>query len=358
MWMVAADGIPTRKAHKENIILLNPASRRDIMVRCNTLPDRKLYLVSSKSDTYSHNHVWWVGPILEIIVEDRPLIFDEHSGQALDLTKDEVQSRFVLPDERRPCYLKDLSQASSTPVVASEPCPLVLAPRDDESVAYHFRMTFKGDTDAVNGVPFGKTMEGTRRTYSNMPAAIERSTDWFDHLVSHSMPLDMVQEWHIRNFGHPFHLHTYPFQIVGSKRNQAGSTWFSGDYQGFRMNEFYDVVGSLHRPEQVAQMYSNNGGDLVVRIHPTDYCGVIVYHCHIPGHEDNGMMSIAKALCPAAKRAWTKLKAVTRLGRAWRAKGGCSNCPAQLEQPEETEPPKTDDREEVEEPPRKKQRHH
>jgi FtsP/CotA-like multicopper oxidase with cupredoxin domain len=76
-----------------------------------------------------------------------------------------------------------------------------------------------------------------------------------------------AEEWAIRNtsvMDHPFHLHVWPFQIVGGPPT-AG--W----------------KDTVNVPA---------GTTVTIRIPFTDLTGRTVYHCHILDHEDLGMMGV------------------------------------------------------------------
>jgi FtsP/CotA-like multicopper oxidase with cupredoxin domain len=82
--------------------------------------------------------------------------------------------------------------------------------------------------------------------------------------------LGTVQEWTIVNHTdetHPFHMHTYPMQVMSS---DGVPVPFDGDQ---------DEVVLPRR------------GYVVIRIHFTGYTGLTVFHCHILAHEDAGMMA-------------------------------------------------------------------
>ncbi len=77
--------------------------------------------------------------------------------------------------------------------------------------------------------------------------------------------LGQVEEWTIRNdtpMDHPFHLHTWPFQVID---DPATPGW----------------KDTVNVPAD---------GEVRIRIPLTDYTGTTVYHCHILDHEDLGMM--------------------------------------------------------------------
>jgi suppressor of ftsI len=82
--------------------------------------------------------------------------------------------------------------------------------------------------------------------------------------------LNTVEDWTIVNHTderHPFHMHTYPMQVVGIN----GVPQIFNGYQD-------EVVLPPH-------------GYVEVRIDFRRYTGITVFHCHILAHEDAGMMA-------------------------------------------------------------------
>ena len=77
----------------------------------------------------------------------------------------------------------------------------------------------------------------------------------------------VVEEWVIRNassMDHPFHLHTWPFQIVGAS---AEAGW-----------------------KDTVNVPANS--EVRIRVPFVNFSGRTVYHCHILDHEDLGMMGV------------------------------------------------------------------
>jgi FtsP/CotA-like multicopper oxidase with cupredoxin domain len=90
-----------------------------------------------------------------------------------------------------------------------------------------------------------------------------------------TMHLDDVEQWKIVNtttFWHTFHIHINDFQV----------TKINGH-----------PVKGLNYDDDVAIPPS---GSVVMRTRPTDFTGKFVYHCHVLGHEDGGMMGIVRVV--------------------------------------------------------------
>lgn len=83
--------------------------------------------------------------------------------------------------------------------------------------------------------------------------------------------LGSLEVWELVNktdMDHPFHLHTYPFQVLSRGGKPAPYRAWK-DTVNLRKNEVVRIAVPLR-----------------------DFSGVTVYHCHIVEHEDRGMMGI------------------------------------------------------------------
>ncbi|MGF7239512.1 MAG: multicopper oxidase family protein [Frankia sp.] len=98
--------------------------------------------------------------------------------------------------------------------------------------------------------------------------------------------LGTVEEWTIVNNSledHPFHFHTNAFQVMSvDGRPQP--------YDG-RADEVVVPHGTPGSP--------GSPGKVVLRIAFADYTGRWMFHCHIAGHEDSGMMGYVNVVAPA-----------------------------------------------------------
>lgn len=113
---------------------------------------------------------------------------------------------------------------------------------------------------------------------------------------------DGGEEWHIsQNINreerappfHVFHIHTNPFQVVGTEMLQEDGT--------YKLKKYPEPIwqDSITLPD------NDTGGDadtaatrVVIRRRVEDYTGAYVLHCHFLGHEDRGMMLMVQAVCP------------------------------------------------------------
>lgn len=93
--------------------------------------------------------------------------------------------------------------------------------------------------------------------------------------VDITMALNSVEQWTIKSPDtarsdewHNFHIHTNPFQVIA--------------VDGRPLN-YIDWQDTVNVPA---------GGSVTIRIHPIDFTGKSVFHCHVDFHEDNGMMGV------------------------------------------------------------------
>jgi suppressor of ftsI len=95
------------------------------------------------------------------------------------------------------------------------------------------------------------------------------------HRTDITMALNSVEQWTIESPDtklasewHNFHIHTNPFQVVAINGKPL---------------DYIDWQDTVNVPAN---------GSVTIRIHPIDFVGTAVFHCHIDFHEDNGMMGV------------------------------------------------------------------
>ena len=124
-----------------------------------------------------------------------------------------------------------------------------------------FVFSFEGNTGEINGQAF--------------------SADRTDVAVE----LGAVEDWTILNITdvpHPFHIHVNDFQVLSVN------------------DKLYDAT-NLQEVVSIPQMENFVPGKVVIRNHFRDFTGWFVFHCHILGHEDSGMMATIQVLGPGEK---------------------------------------------------------
>lgn len=93
--------------------------------------------------------------------------------------------------------------------------------------------------------------------------------------VMETLKLNKTSEWTITNttgFWHTFHIHINDFQIT--ERNGV-------------------PVGGIEQEDNVS---IPPGESVTMRYRPTQFTGRFVFHCHVLGHEDNGMMAVVQVV--------------------------------------------------------------
>jgi FtsP/CotA-like multicopper oxidase with cupredoxin domain len=117
-----------------------------------------------------------------------------------------------------------------------------------------------------------------RTTGTNVPPHLMIDGHQFDpEHIDQTMDLDTAEEWKIENttsIAHPFHIHVNPFQIVEifdpSKNpplQPQPAPWIWWDTFAIPPNGYFKMWSRF-----------------------SDFTGKFVFHCHIVGHEDRGMM--------------------------------------------------------------------
>jgi FtsP/CotA-like multicopper oxidase with cupredoxin domain len=92
--------------------------------------------------------------------------------------------------------------------------------------------------------------------------------------VDQTVQLNALEEWILRNDSpewHPFHIHVNDFQVISRNGRPEPRTY-----------------------EDTSRIPPR--GELVIRTRFLDFTGKFVYHCHILGHEDAGMMGVVEVV--------------------------------------------------------------
>ena len=119
---------------------------------------------------------------------------------------------------------------------------------------------------------------GLQQLLPGDPAKVLAGEEQDPAVIAHlreTMHLDDVEQWKIVNtttFWHTFHIHI-------------------NDYQLTKING--QRVHGLNYDDNVS---IPPNGSVTMRTRPTDFTGKFVYHCHVLGHEDAGMMGIVRVV--------------------------------------------------------------
>ena len=164
-----------------------------------------------------------------------------------------------LPYNRGAMGMMGLGQAANDPLLLGQ---LTYSGVADQFVSAPDRLL------DVEALPYPNRPLRTFRLSEGMMRSFDINGRTFDpRRIDTAVELDTIEEWELVNTGqmdHPFHVHTNPFQLVGS--------------DGLVERAWRDVVNVPR------------GGRQRIRSHFADFTGKTVYHCHILDHEDLGMM--------------------------------------------------------------------
>jgi FtsP/CotA-like multicopper oxidase with cupredoxin domain len=89
------------------------------------------------------------------------------------------------------------------------------------------------------------------------------------------LELNKTSEWTVRNtttFWHTFHIHINDFQLTEINGQPVDRIEFDDNFS------------------------IPPGESFTMRYRPTDFTGKFVFHCHVLGHEDNGMMAVVQVV--------------------------------------------------------------
>jgi suppressor of ftsI len=93
--------------------------------------------------------------------------------------------------------------------------------------------------------------------------------------VMEKLELNKTSEWTVRNtttFWHTFHIHINDFQLTEINGQPVDRIEFDDNFS------------------------IPPGESFTMRYRPTDFTGKFVFHCHVLGHEDNGMMAVVQVV--------------------------------------------------------------
>lgn len=233
-WVLERDGNMLRKAEKQETLFLPAGARMTVVVRAGRAG--RYSLRSLATDTGPQGDPNPTVVLGTLIVEGKPV----HEGN--------IALRLERP-------------AGDIPGITPPPSEVVTLPqRVTNKRTFVFSETADGNTFFINGKQYKESRVDTR------------------------VPLGAIEEWTLLNTSgelHVFHIHQLSFLVT--------------EVNGRRLDppEFRDVVNLPYA--------KNNVPGKVKVVIPFDnpvMVGKFVYHCHIVGHEDAGMMANIRVFTP------------------------------------------------------------
>ncbi|NUM52638.1 MAG: multicopper oxidase family protein [Candidatus Hydrogenedentes bacterium] len=214
---IAMDGISFKKPEEMEMILLAPGNRADVLVKAGA---EGTYYLRMHAHDQGHGEM-----------EEEILATIKVQGSAMDM-----------------------------PLPAGLPTPSSLEFIEDDEVENIRAISF-----SVESVPPGE-----------MFPVFAINGQLFDpERIDETIPLGAVEEWIVTSatsHEHPFHLHTFPFQVT-------------------------QISGNPVKPKRWQDTVIVPGFGIVrIRIRFNDIVGKSVFHCHILTHEDLGMMANFKVV--------------------------------------------------------------
>eukprot|EP01084_Bolivina_argentea_P284856 488307_1 len=260
VYLIAVDGIYIDNEYKNfdlsssshrNELLVSPGSRADVLIKCNEEGTYHIYASeNNRQDTQQLpklNRVSNGYKLFSIKVNEKN---ENRKHNINGLIMNSLPSQY--PNKPVGTYIEDLYDYGET----NTECPCHRPFGSFVSNPQQCIFEFEEDPDTVNGKPFDIRN-------SNPPLHIADSLSIIDY--------DEAYEFNINNDdGHVYHQHINPFQYT----QHVGNNGFIA-LQGV----WADTFGNLGSVQQVK-----------VRTWTRDYWGLIMLHCHIIEHEDEGMM--------------------------------------------------------------------
>jgi FtsP/CotA-like multicopper oxidase with cupredoxin domain len=238
--VIAMDGNTLRRPASTRIMRIGPGSRREVLVRGGRPDSYRMTALpfaqfpgGGRPDTTSKNGGPTPNQTVLTVVSSGRRAHDRFPRGLLPAPVEDLRGAHV--DRRRTICFAEANPADDTAGDTVDPCK---SPPDSKFGAI---TEFK-----LNGLVFHD---------DNPPI---------------SMELDSIEEWTLINSNtewHTFHIHINPFQVISINGRRVSHL------------EYKDNV----------EMPPNSR--IVIRMHPKDFVGKFVFHCHVTTHEDNGMMA-------------------------------------------------------------------
>ena len=260
--LIAADGKYLSNPRTQDVYIVPPGGRIDLLVKCKgkgkgALVSGLSYLKKETAQGISR----FLGPGTGVL-----------SGTLVRIISNASSDDFVNIANR-------IGTGSKMQSLGSEIRPLTRAAElDHDDLRYVDnveRRTVEWTVDSPSGGSGGKVYGMNGRPFSMN--------------ASFTVKLGQVYEWKIVNRraakdgavieaveSHPFHMHTNKFQVVAAHHDHPDSS--NGEGLAYEIGEWRDTV-PIPTP-----------GYLVIRFRPKHYEGKSLAHCHILLHEDKGMM--------------------------------------------------------------------
>ena len=237
MAILAMDGIYLDEVWRVNTVVIPPAGRADVAVKCNQVGRHELWANASTSrDKYLGRLGQRYNGLLAIFFAERK---DDDAG-VVDLPKN-------LPSRNNSAYLQDLMNVK---VLTSQNMYTIDLQHNSTSM-----MDFR-----INGIAFDP------------------------ELNNHTVFLNEIQQWALINSenesNHPYHQHVHPFQIV-SFNGMTHPSAEACEATGMKIGMWRDTIPLTG--------FDDLNVHAVVRFNPQDFEGDVMLHCHIPSHSDLGM---------------------------------------------------------------------
>jgi FtsP/CotA-like multicopper oxidase with cupredoxin domain len=264
--LALSDGRPARhrvmdwhEGKQGDLVLINGAVQPELRARAGTL---RLRLINASNARYFRLALSDDQP-LHLIATDGHYLEKPMAAADLLLVPGERADVLIRPEPGRALALRDLPYDRRTTDYSRERALLTIVP-----AARAPRLPLPGRLDAL---PALRSEDAAVRRRITMAMFFMNGRPFDPRRIDAQGRSGDLELWQVENVGtmdHPFHLHTWYFQVVA--RN--------GRPEPFRA--WRDMV-NLKPGDRV---------DLLVPL--ANYVGTTLYHCHISEHGDKGMMAV------------------------------------------------------------------
>jgi FtsP/CotA-like multicopper oxidase with cupredoxin domain len=116
-------------------------------------------------------------------------------------------------------------------------------------------------------------------------------------VINHTMKVNTAEEWTLENkssIPHPFHIHLNPFQVTKINGEAQDEPWVWQDTVAIPACQ--ELVNPDDNYNERDGSNCETPGSVTIRMRFPEITGKFVFHCHILGHEDRGMMQIVEVV--------------------------------------------------------------
>jgi L-ascorbate oxidase len=193
----------------------------------------------------------------------------------------------LMPEDVRAQVVADLQNGLKLTTFVKHPNIEAAEVKGQQTLGFRIVNTNVGGTPASNHFEIGELGLDAQNKLT-----LRNSAPYNPARIDRTLTLGSVDEWTLTSFrfGHPFHIHVNPFQIVEVKDAAGNDVSGPGDAN---TNQYANIKGTWKDT-----IFVQEGFTIKFRTRYERYIGDYVLHCHILDHEDQGMMQNVRVAIP------------------------------------------------------------